>query len=239
MTVVDSARGWASMPAPQRTGLSYVRQDGGPDYGSTAIADMWWPPAPMALPAEVCEHVIDHARNRGRPISHDASPPGAPSTRDGVTAFVIGVHHEPGTARAVALEAMVTEPVDADAMAAVVDRLKAANERWWTLELDTFTVVAKRYVEDGGHPAHADWVPDARSQSRKLSSSFQLSAPDAYEGGTLSVRRSNGPDFVALPVPRDRGTVAVFPSWTIHEVAPVTAGERWVLLVNGWGPRLR
>jgi predicted 2-oxoglutarate/Fe(II)-dependent dioxygenase YbiX len=40
-------------------------------------------------------------------------------------------------------------------------------------------------------------------------------------------------------MPRTRGTLVVFPGWTVHEVEPVTAGERWALIVNGWGPPLR
>ncbi len=29
------------------------------------------------------------------------------------------------------------------------------------------------------------------------------------------------------------------PGWTLHEVTPIEAGERWSLCVNGWGNRLR
>ncbi len=42
-----------------------------------------------------------------------------------------------------------------------------------------------------------------------------------------------------IPMPRDRGTLVAFPGWTVHEVTPVTAGERWSPCVNGWGARLR
>ena len=42
-----------------------------------------------------------------------------------------------------------------------------------------------------------------------------------------------------LAMPRTRGTLMAFPGWTVHEVEPVASGERWALIVNGWGPPLR
>lgn len=72
---------------------------------------------------------------------------------------------------------------------------------------------------------------------RKLSFSLQLSDPTDYEGGDLLVYRFklNHP----ASVHKQKGFLAVFPSWTIHEVTPVTAGTRYTLV--GWchGPRFR
>lgn len=81
-------------------------------------------------------------------------------------------------------------------------------------------------------------APDPYGQANKLSSSLQLSAPDEYEGGTVNLIEPRG-DFPRVPTPKDKGAVVVFPGWALHEVEPVTAGERWVLLAHGWGPRLR
>ena len=42
-----------------------------------------------------------------------------------------------------------------------------------------------------------------------------------------------------VAMPRARGTLGAFAGWTLHEVTPVTRGERWALIVNGFGPPLR
>lgn len=61
---------------------------------------------------------------------------------------------------------------------------------------------------------------------RKLSFTLQLSDPDDYEGGDLCLYLSEK----ATPMQRKRGYVAVFPSWTLHEVKPVTKGTRYSLV---------
>ena len=40
-------------------------------------------------------------------------------------------------------------------------------------------------------------------------------------------------------MPRDRGSVIAMPAWTNHEVTKITKGERWPLIVNANGPKLR
>ena len=65
---------------------------------------------------------------------------------------------------------------------------------------------------------------------------MQLSGPGDYDGGALCVR--DGRERVSLP--RTRGTLTRSrPGWTLHQVEPVTRGERWVLAVAGLGPPLR
>lgn len=60
---------------------------------------------------------------------------------------------------------------------------------------------------------------------RKLSFSVQLSHP-TYQGGDLFL---NGGSDIA---PKDRGSITIFPSHTLHEVTPVTKGIRYSLV--GW-----
>jgi PKHD-type hydroxylase len=72
---------------------------------------------------------------------------------------------------------------------------------------------------------------DAFRQSgifRKLSFSVQLSRSEDYEGGDLLLHLGKDPDVA----PRDRGSITVFPSYTLHEVTPVTKGTRYSLV--GW-----
>lgn len=61
---------------------------------------------------------------------------------------------------------------------------------------------------------------------RKLSFSMQLSDPADYDGGDLKLITSEEP----ITVSRERGYVTVFPSYTLHEVTPVTRGTRYSLV---------
>jgi PKHD-type hydroxylase len=70
---------------------------------------------------------------------------------------------------------------------------------------------------------------------RKLSFSIQLSEPDSYEGGELQLHYSSSPDIAK----KDQGSMTIFPSFSLHEVTPVTKGTRYSLV--GWvvGPKLK
>lgn len=77
---------------------------------------------------------------------------------------------------------------------------------------------------------------------RKLSFSIQLSDPKDYEGGELKfyTRKksiyTNEEEYVVAK--KDKGSIIFFPSKTLHEVSPVTRGNRNSLV--GWvcGPNL-
>lgn len=121
-----------------------------------------------------------------------------------------------------------------DLLTELASHVLAANEQWWRLDVDTWYVAAKRYRVGEQHPQHQDWVP-GHSATRKVVGGWQLSPPDVYEGGEVVV--TYGPH--RLTVPRDRGAFYALPCWTVHEVRPVTSGERWSLIVNAYGPPLR
>ena len=57
---------------------------------------------------------------------------------------------------------------------------------------------------------------------RKLSISIQLTDPKEYEGGELLLYGKDEPDVMD----KEQGTLIVFPSYVLHEVKPVTKGER-------------
>lgn len=63
---------------------------------------------------------------------------------------------------------------------------------------------------------------------RKLSITVQLSDPQSYKGGELLIHTG------ALPttLPKTRGCLFMFPSYTLHEVTEMTEGERYSLV--GW-----
>jgi len=59
---------------------------------------------------------------------------------------------------------------------------------------------------------------------RKLSVSIQLTDPKKYKGGDLKLY--DGEDKQGLVMNKNQGTLVVFPSYVLHEVTPVTKGER-------------
>lgn len=78
---------------------------------------------------------------------------------------------------------------------------------------------------------HRDAGPEFAT--RKLSCTVQLSDPSEYEGGALVFPEDHG------MADRTRGMLTVFPSFLIHEVTPVVAGSRYVLVAWVHGPSFR
>ena len=71
------------------------------------------------------------------------------------------------------------------------------------------------------------WHQDYGSKiSRKLSLAVQLTDPAEYEGGNLQVMTTGQP----INVRKQRGLIAVFPSYVLHQVTPVTQGSRQSLV---------
>lgn len=73
-------------------------------------------------------------------------------------------------------------------------------------------------------------VDDAMMQGVRTDLSFTLflSGPEAYEGGELVIEGNDAENAIKLPA----GAAVVYPTTSLHRVAPVTAGER--LVVVGW-----
>jgi PKHD-type hydroxylase len=88
-----------------------------------------------------------------------------------------------------------------------------------------------------GEGSHYDWHVDhgRTPRRRKLSLVLQLSAPADYDGCELQIYASNQIDTV----PKTRGTLIAFPSYTLHRVTPITAGMRKSLVMWCSGPRFR
>lgn len=83
---------------------------------------------------------------------------------------------------------------------------------------------------------HIDTMRISQFESmRKLSFSVQLSDPESYDGGELLLHFSENP----VVLPKTLGSIYFFPSFTLHEVKPVTKGTRYSLV--GWvvGPRFK
>lgn len=92
--------------------------------------------------------------------------------------------------------------------------------------------------DSGYYGWHIDFDPRKNhySNKRKLSVSLQLSHPDEYEGGELQLRALNNEIYIA---PKQRGTLIVFDSRNLHQVTPITKGERISLVSWAHGPALK
>jgi PKHD-type hydroxylase len=87
-------------------------------------------------------------------------------------------------------------------------------------------------AENGMYGWHQDY---GGLISRKLSLVVQLADPSEYEGGNLQVMTSGQPQTVR----KQRGLIAVFPSYVLHQVTPVTQGSRQSLVAWVSGPAFR
>lgn len=87
----------------------------------------------------------------------------------------------------------------------------------------------------GGHyDRHRDtdiYNSEKHTIQRKVSIVVMLSDPQEYQGGDLYVS--------GIAVPKTKGTVALFHSWRLHKVDPVTQGIRRSLVVWANGPPWR
>ena len=71
--------------------------------------------------------------------------------------------------------------------------------------------------------------------SRKLSITVQLTDPSEYEGGNLQILTADEPANIT----RKRGMIALFPSYVLHQVTPVTRGSRQSLVAWVSGPAFK
>lgn len=109
----------------------------------------------------------------------------------------------------------------------VTDIILSLNEQFFKFELFGLTegMQFTKYTAPGGkYGAHIDRITGGLP--RKLSFTLQLSDPADYAGGDLQLHLGDDP----VNISRSQGYVAVFPSYVLHEVTPVTSGTRYSLV---------
>jgi len=84
-----------------------------------------------------------------------------------------------------------------------------------------------RYTPENSHYGwHTDstlrYLPDGSTLRTDISATLFLSDPQDYDGGELHIEDTYGSHRVKLPA----GGLVIYPSGSIHEVTPVTRGER-------------
>lgn len=87
-------------------------------------------------------------------------------------------------------------------------------------------------AENGMYGWHQDY---GTGVSRKMSMAMQLTDPSEYEGGNLQIMTTGEP----VNIRKQRGLIAVFPSYVLHQVTPVTQGSRQSLVAWVSGPAFK
>ena len=115
----------------------------------------------------------------------------------------------------------------------LLDKLFAAithaNGRHWQFDLSgAFSPLLVAEYPIGGHYSwHVD-LGAGPTSNRKLSLIVQLSDSRAYAGGAVELMTTSR----AIGMPKEQGTVVIFPSYTLHRVTKVSRGKRLALV--GW-----
>lgn len=112
-----------------------------------------------------------------------------------------------------------------------------ANRAFRFQILSVSDLLVCRYEVGGRYKDHID-LGEGVTQYRKLSVVVQLDDPSDYEGGEL-VFSSAADAGVPSDIPKERGTIIVFPSFTRHRVEPVTKGTRHSLVSWVGGTRFQ
>jgi PKHD-type hydroxylase len=113
-----------------------------------------------------------------------------------------------------------------------------ANAEYYRYDLYGITHALQLLHYKATENGHYDWHIDCgngTSATRKISVSVPLTRRDAYVGGKLIIN-NNGSEVTAVD---EQGSISMFPSYLLHQVTPVTAGERWVIVIWINGPRFK
>jgi PKHD-type hydroxylase len=114
--------------------------------------------------------------------------------------------------------------------------ISSLNSQFYRFDLTGFGEALQLTNYDQSENGMYGWHQDYNTKiSRKLSASLQLTDPSQYEGGNLQIMSGGSP----VNVRKQRGLIAVFPSYTVHQVTPVTQGSRQSLVAWLSGPAFR
>lgn len=130
-------------------------------------------------------------------------------------------------------------PVNPDTawiFARCTDMINAINDQYFKFDLSYIESLQFTTYESPGdfYTRHVD-IGYKGGGTRKLSFSIQLSSPESYEGSQLVLHIGVKP----VEAPAQQGVATLFPSYSLHEVTPITSGTRYSLV--GWviGPKFK
>jgi PKHD-type hydroxylase len=103
------------------------------------------------------------------------------------------------------------------------------NQQFWNFDLKRIeTLQYSEYSIGQFYKEHVDIMYQSPNHAiRKLSFTLQLTDPEEYEGGDVILKGGT-----PAAIHKKKGTISFFPSYTLHEVTPVTKGTRHALV--GW-----
>jgi len=106
--------------------------------------------------------------------------------------------------------------------------VRNVNDRTLKFDLADAQIEPLQYLEYGPLEFYGEHVDNGADpvSCRKYSVSIQLSHPKEYWGGYLKIRGEGQSPYA----PRERGSMAVFPSHLLHQARPVWLGKRKVLV---------
>lgn len=116
--------------------------------------------------------------------------------------------------------------------------VSALNSQYYRFDLTGFGEALQLTNYDQSEQGMYGWHTDyggGRNISRKLSLVLQLADPSQYEGGNLQVITGMEP----VNVRKQRGLIVAFPSYVLHQVTPVTQGNRQSLVAWISGPAFK
>ncbi|NDG32424.1 hypothetical protein EB118_20410 [bacterium] len=119
----------------------------------------------------------------------------------------------------------------------VTQAVNKTNNDYFQYDLqDIETIQFSEYSDQckGFYDKHIDMMTKS-FRLRKLSLTVQLSDPETYEGGDLVIHQSAHPMYTT----KAQGLGIFFPSWSLHEVTPVTKGIRYSLVSWIVGPKFK
>lgn len=112
------------------------------------------------------------------------------------------------------------------------------NAQFFRFDLTSFGEALQLTNYDQSENGMYGWHQDSGGKNqvnRKLSIVVQLTDPAEYEGGNLQIMTSANPQNIR----KQRGLIAAFPSYQLHQVTPVTQGSRQSLVAWVSGPPFR
>ncbi|MDY0885056.1 Fe2+-dependent dioxygenase [Dongia soli] len=112
----------------------------------------------------------------------------------------------------------------------VIDALmRSVHFRHAALPHHVFLPTISRYRPGMAYGQHVDDAlmgPNDDLRRADVSLTVFINEPTEYDGGELLINSPFGPQMIKLPA----GSAIVYPSSTLHEVRPVTRGERLVVI---------
>jgi PKHD-type hydroxylase len=119
--------------------------------------------------------------------------------------------------------------------------IEMVNNRWYNFDLngyDRFQYAEYHGTDSGHYNWHIDMftgtLPEHGNETRKLSLTLLLNDPETdFKGGEFHL--GHGEKFESVKL--KKGTIILFPSFSLHRVTPVTEGIRKSLVVWVLGPK--